>query len=135
MMQIQAWAKSSIWEYQVPNVTNRMNLFFRSKLMNHLVKYGKISALVVKDLGEMAYKFFNHYFTHVSKVHSRPENLKKSRKKNSWNQINQKKIREIAFLAVFPVQKLIFGHFWNSKKWNLVNWFIWFHEFKGLDVY
>ena len=31
--------------------------------------------------------------------------------------------REIAFLAVlnfFPVQKLIFGHFWNCKKWNLV---------------
>ena len=31
--------------------------------------------------------------------------------------------REIAFLAVlnfFLVQKLIFGHFWNCKKWNLV---------------
>ena len=31
--------------------------------------------------------------------------------------------REIAFLAVltiFPVQKLIFGHFLNCKKWNLV---------------
>ena len=28
--------------------------------------------------------------------------------------------REIAFLAVFPVQKLIFGHVWNCKKWNLV---------------
>ena len=45
--------------------------------------------------------------------------------------------REIAFLAVLnflTVQNLIFGHFWNCKKWNLVkkiswNWFIWFHEF------
>ena len=31
--------------------------------------------------------------------------------------------REFVFLEVlnfFPVQKLIFGHFWNCKKWNLV---------------
>ena len=65
--------------------------------------------------------------------HSGPENLKKSR------QINQNFFfREIAFLAVlnfFPVQNLIFGHFWNGQKWNLVkkffswNWIIWFHEF------
>ena len=50
----------------------------------------------------------------------------------------QKKVCETAFLAVlnfFLVQKLIFGHFWNSKKWNLAqkffswNWFIWLHEF------
>ena len=37
--------------------------------------------------------------------------------------ICKKKFREIAFLAVlnlFPVQKLIFGHFWNCQKWNLV---------------
>ena len=27
---------------------------------------------------------------------------------------------EIAFLTVFPVQKLIFGYFLNCKKWNLV---------------
>ena len=45
------------------------------------------------------------------------------------------------FLAVFPAQKLIFGHFWNWKKWNLVkknylwNWFIRFHEFFGLDLF
>ena len=69
-----------------------------------------------------------------------PENLKKVQaKKNSWNQINQKIFCEIAFLAVlnfFPVQKLIFGHFWNCKKKIefgqkkiLWNWFIWFHEF------
>ena len=34
-----------------------------------------------------------------------------------------KKIREIVFWTVlnfFPVQKLIFGHFRNRKKWNLV---------------
>ena len=33
---------------------------------------------------------------------------------------------EIAFLAVlkfFPVQKLIFGHFGDSKKWNLAKKF------------
>ena len=55
--------------------------------------------------------------------HSGPENLKKSKPKNSWNQINQFFSREIAFLAdlnFFPVQKLIFGHFWICKKWNLV---------------
>ena len=33
-------------------------------------------------------------------VHSGPENLKKSRQKNSWNEIYQKNFREIAFLAV-----------------------------------
>ena len=35
---------------------------------------------------------------------------------------SKKFLREIAFLAVlnfFPVQKLIFDHFWNHKKWNL----------------
>ena len=34
-----------------------------------------------------------------------------------------KKIREIAFLVVlkhFPVQKMIFGHICNCRKWNLV---------------
>ena len=44
-----------------------------------------------------------------------------ARQKNSWNQINQ--FREIAFLTVlnfFPLKKLIFGHFWNGKKWILV---------------
>ena len=38
--------------------------------------------------------------------------------------IIKKYFREIAFLAVlnfFPVEKLIFGHFWNCKKWNLAN--------------
>ena len=53
-------------------------------------------------------------------AHSGPENLKKSRQKNSWN---QKKIREISFLTVLNfvlVQKLIFGHFWNCKKNNFL---------------
>ena len=39
-----------------------------------------------------------------------------------WNLVKIK-FREIAFLAVlnlFPVQKLIFGYFWNSKKWILI---------------
>ena len=48
--------------------------------------------------------------------HSRPENFKKSRKKNWWIQINP------IFLVKlhFPVQKLIFGHFWNCNKWILL---------------
>ena len=82
-------------------------------------------------------------------VHSGPENLKKSRQKNTWHQINifheiyfsifpwklSNFFREIAYLTVlkfFPVQKLNFGHFWNCKKWNLVkkkNSWNWFHDF------
>ena len=47
------------------------------------------------------------------------QKIKKSpgKKKNSWNQLNPF-FCEIVFLAVlnfFPVQKLIFGHFWNCK--------------------
>ena len=41
--------------------------------------------------------------------------------------------REIAFLAVlnfFPDQKLIFGHFWNCKKLNLVKKF-----FREIDLF
>ena len=51
----------------------------------------------------------------------RVRKFKKVEAKNSWNQINQ--LREIAFLAVlnfFPVQKLIFGRFYNGKKWILI---------------
>ena len=76
---------------------------------------------------------------HEILIHSRPENLKKSRSKKLVKSNKSKYFFcEIAFLAVlnfFPVQKLIFGHFWNCKKWNLGkqifswNWFIWFYEF------
>ena len=60
-------------------------------------------------------------------LHSGPENLKKSRQKKlvKSNQ-SKKKIPEMAFLAVlnfFPVQKFIFGHSCNCKKWNLVKKF------------
>ena len=62
---------------------------------------------------------------HSFPLHSGPENLKKATQKNSWNQINQNFfLHQIVFLVVlnfFPVQKLIFGHFRNCKKWNLVN--------------
>ena len=79
-------------------------------------------------------------------IYSEPENLKKVQEKNSKNQINKNNFfREIAFLTVlnfFLVQKLIFGHFWNCKKWNLAkkffswNWIIWFHKFCfGLDSF
>ena len=50
--------------------------------------------------------------------HSGPENLKKSRQKNSWNTISQKNFREIAFLAVlnfFPCSKI---YFWPFLKWQ-----------------
>ena len=36
------------------------------------------------------------------------------------NGIRSKNFREIEFWSVFPLQKLIFGHFWNCKKWNIV---------------
>ena len=48
---------------------------------------------------------------------------------------------EIASLAVFPVQKLIFGRFWNCKKWNLVKkkfreiYSFNFTSFFGLDLF
>ena len=48
--------------------------------------------------------------------HSGTENFKKSRQKNLWNQINQ----------IFFVKLHLF-------KKNSCNWFIWFHEFFGLD--
>ena len=56
-------------------------------------------------------------------LHSRPDNLKR-----------------IAFLNFFPVQKLIFDHFWNKKNgiWSKHfswNWFIWFHEIFCLDFF
>ena len=46
---------------------------------------------------------------------------------------------EIAFLAVFPLEKLIFGQFLKLQKMEFDpknyswNWVIWFHEFFGLD--
>ena len=68
--------------------------------------------------------FFTIFFENVPKPHSEPENLKKSRlKKNSWNQINQKFFLWNCIFGsfkIFLVQKFIFGHFWNCKKWNLV---------------
>ena len=60
-------------------------------------------------------------------MHIGPENLKKSRQKNLWNQFF---FREIAFLNFFPVQKLTFGHFWNGKKWNLVK-----INFREIDLF
>ena len=52
--------------------------------------------------------------------HNGPENLKKSRQKNSWNQIRIIFFREIAFLAVFPGAKIDFWPFFKLQKWNLV---------------
>ena len=49
------------------------------------------------------------------------------------NEIWPKKFREIAFLAVlnfFLIQKLIFGHFGNDKKWNLFQ-----KKIRDIDLY
>ena len=45
----------------------------------------------------------------------------------------------MSVLKFFPVQKLIFGHFWNCKKWNLAKKFreidsFDFTSFSGLDI-
>ena len=54
--------------------------------------------------------------------HNRQENLKKSRQKNSWSQINHKIFfRDIAFLAVlnfFPVQKLAIFEIAKNGIWS-----------------
>ena len=49
-----------------------------------------------------------------------PENLKNSRPKKLVKSNKSILFRKIPFLAVFLVQKLIFGHFWNRQKCNLV---------------
>ena len=52
-------------------------------------------------------------------INSGAENLKKSRQKNSWNQINLFFLREIAFLAVltfFPSSKIHFCPFLKLQK-------------------
>ena len=55
----------------------------------------------VSDINSPSFKFI---------ATQRTRKFKKSRQKNLWNQINQKKFFcEIAF----------FGSFWNCKKWNL----------------
>ena len=55
-------------------------------------------------------------YTVVQKIKKNPG------QRNSWNQIKNF-FHEIAIFIVlnfFSVQKLIFSHFWNCKKWNLV---------------
>ena len=51
----------------------------------------------------------------VCKPRRRAIKFKKVQTKNSWNQINQFHEKSVEYF-----QKLIFGHFWNCKKWNLV---------------
>ena len=64
-------------------------------------------------------------------VQSGSKNLKSPGKKSCEIKYIKKFFREIAFLAVlhfFPVQKLIFGHYCNWKKWNLVK------KNRGIDL-
>ena len=79
--------------------------------------------------------------THNALWHSGPENLKKSRQKNSWHQINQFffswncifgnfilfPCSEIDFWPLLKLQKMEFVL--KSKSKIAWNWFIWFHEF------
>ena len=64
----------------------------------------------IRYIMQYAFIFFNMY---DQKVGSGPENLKKSRQKNSWNQIF------FSWNCIFG-NYWFFGHFWNCKKWNLV---------------
>ena len=68
------------------------------------------------------------YVEHVA--HCGPENLKKSRQKNSWAQINQFFFMKIDFWPFLKLQKIEFGL--QNYLWN---WLIWFHEFFGLDFF
>ena len=65
--------------------------------------------------------------TLISKYQSGPENLKKSRPKNSWNEMNQ--FHGIFFLIFSIFLKVIFTENIQNKffreRWN---WFIWFHQ-------
>ena len=63
---------------------------------------------------------FSKLSTHIMHITAGQKIFKSQGKKTVKSNIF---LREIAFLAVlnfFPVQKMIFGHFWNGKKWNLV---------------
>ena len=72
--------------------------------------------------------------------HSGPENLKKSRQKNSWNQINQFFSWNCIF-GSFPSSKIDFWPFLKLEKMKFGQknyswkWFIRFHEFFGLDFF
>ena len=61
-------------------------------------------------------------------VHSGPEKLKKSRQKNFWNQINLFFFVKSHFWLLLKLQKMEFCQ--KNYSWN---WFIWFHEFFGVD--
>ena len=89
-----------------------LNLFCSSKIdFCPFLKFCRMENGEVSQVGVLGST------THTN--HSGPENVKKSRQKNSWNQINPNfffvKLHFWRVLNFFPVQKLIFGHFWNWK--------------------
>ena len=49
-------------------------------------------------------------------MHSGPENLKKSRQKNSWNQINQRFFSWTCIFGSFPSSKIVFCPFLKLQK-------------------
>ena len=112
----------ALWSFLIPAKTSRdMPLTFKWPS-----KHYQSGCRVCRGEKSRVYHYYKKCFLRAPSclaAHSGPENLKKSRQKNLWNQINPIFFREIAFLAVlnfFPLKKIILGHFWNCKKWNLV---------------
>ena len=113
---ISSWYRtflSYIWK--VCDIRNKNCFIMLGKDLPSGLKMRKKCNLVSRSqnwFAQWKWNFFEFFSNNVPEGHSEPENLKQSRQKNSWNQINQ--FHEIACLAVlnfFPVQKLIFGHF------------------------
>ena len=60
----------------------------------------------------------NFYFSETNNYTNGPENLKNSRQKNSWNQINQKFFSRNCIFQLFPSSKF---HFLQFQKWPKIN--------------
>ena len=76
--------------------------------------YGQSSTIQVFDIFEIkrqAVNFLRNMALFQIRAKATLHHPQRSRQKISSNQIYQIFFREIAFLAVFSVQELIFGHF------------------------
>ena len=88
--------------------------------------YGQSSTIQVFDIFEIkrqAVNFLRNMALFQIRAKATLHHPQRSRQKISWNQINHFFFVKLHFWQVlnfFPVQKLIFGHFWNCKKWILV---------------
>ena len=123
----------------VVRLRNHQNQLW-SMWQNSNIVSGSMSSLKFKKkfkyLGWKSKHFFQNMLN-VWSMHSGPENLKKYRQKNSWNQISQiffVKLHFWQFWTLSQFKNLFLAIFEIAKKWNLVkkiswNWIIWFHEF------